>query len=385
MKEVILIKYGEIALKGNNRSYFEKFLEENLRKATLLGRECVKRERGRIYLIPSESEVMNVFDRASKVFGVHEALRALQVPKELSSIYEASRMIIKHVQPIKTFKVETRRSDKKFPYTSDKINELVGAYILEQFPLIKVNLKEPECTLGIEVRTDFAFIYLETKERQGYGGFPVGTAGRGLLLLSGGIDSPVAGWMAMKRGISIDVIHFHSFPFTGEKSKEKVFDLAKRLATWNLKPLRVIVAPFTVIQKHIVNNAHEGYWTILFRRSMHRIAEKIAMRDSYDTLVTGDNLSQVASQTLKNINTIDQATSIYILRPLISFDKLEIINYAKKIDTFTLSIVPHEDCCTVFTPSQPHTRSKPEQLLAIEEKLNLKILEDETISRIEII
>ncbi len=385
MKEVILIKYGEIALKGNNRRYFEQSLEKNLLCRTSLGNEYLERERGRIFLLPQEDKLNDILHKASNVFGVHECVRALRVSKNQEEIFDGARIVIERVKQKKTFKVETRRSDKKFEYTSDKMNALLGASLIERFPDLKVDLTHPECTLFLEIRNDDAFLYSNEDGVEGHGGFPVGTGGRGLLLLSGGIDSPVAGWMAMKRGISIDAIHFYSFPFTGEKAKEKVIDIAKRLSLWNLNPLRVMIVPFTALQKYIVSKAQEGYWTILFRRSMHRIAEMIALRDSYDTLITGDNLAQVASQTLKNINTIEGATSLFIMRPLISFDKHEIISVAKKIDTFALSILPYEDCCTVFTPSGPLTKSNPERVLAIEENLGLQALEEEAISRIEII
>ncbi|MBI2877101.1 MAG: tRNA 4-thiouridine(8) synthase ThiI [Candidatus Tectomicrobia bacterium] len=371
MEPLIVVKYGEIALKGRNRPVFERRLMENIARATGLSIREMTWDRGRIYLNVLQEQFEGALSHLPFVFGIHAYVPAYRTERELERIEEACLQAVGEEGGIRTFAIDTRRAARDFPLNSVQLNAWLGERVLSAFPGLKVRLKGPDLTVTVEIRPDRALIYASTQERAGAGGMPVGTAGKGLLLLSGGIDSPVAGWLMLKRGMQVDAIYFHSFPFTGEKSKEKVLDLARVLSRWKARPVRVFVPAFTEAQKVIAHQAPEAYWTILFRRAMNRIAEVVAKREGYQALLTGESLGQVASQTLENIEAIGQATGMLTLRPLLGYDKLETIALARRIGTYDLSIQPYEDCCTVFLPRQPKTKADPQQVAAIEAGLDL--------------
>lgn len=395
MKKIILVKYGEISLKGRNRHFFESMLLDNICLATGLVRKNIKHHYGRIYISLEENADIVAYEKAlKKVFGIVGFAIAYELPitdrvDDLKPIL--TELLQKQVfHSIQTFCVDTRRIKKDFPLESPQVNSILGGVVLEKFPHWQVNIKHPDLRICLEIRPEGVFIYLEQNAVRGPGGLPIGVSGKGLLLLSGGIDSPVAGWSLMKRGMLIDAIYFHSFPYTGEKAKEKVIDLAKVLAQWKLRPVQLCIPYFTKIQETINAQCPEDYWTILHRRMMVRIAEKIATGAGpdghyYQALITGDNLGQVASQTIHNIAAVSAATHLPILRPLISFDKQEIITLAEKIGTYAISKRPFADCCTLFAPKNPQTKSIPAEIIAAEKYLDIESLITESLEKMEII
>lgn len=388
MKKVILIKYGEIALKGRNRHQFESLIVENIRLATGENTIAVEKQRGRFYLHLTEEKQDFHYSKALKrVFGIvgFAVADRLTLHTNLEAVEKAvlQRIEILGLNSL-SFRVDARRASKLFPLDSMEINKKIGAIVLSRFPHWKINLNNPELSLFIEVRDEGIFIYSSEDYGKGPGGLPVGVGGGGLLLLSGGIDSPVAGWTLLKRGMAIDAIYFHSFPYTGEKAKEKVIDLAQILTRWKLRAIHLYVPYFTHVQETINKNCPESTWTILHRRFMMRVAEKVA-KSSYHALITGENLGQVASQTIQNISIINKVTDLPILRPLISFDKQEIIKIAQKIGTFRISNRPYQDCCTLFAPKNPETKAKEREILKIEEKLPSDALISETLKKMRII
>ncbi|WP_264770144.1 tRNA uracil 4-sulfurtransferase ThiI [Coxiella burnetii] len=386
MKKVILIKYGEIALKGKNRHLFESSIIENIRLAIGEGAPPIEQCRGRLYLqFTTEKDISCYREALKRVFGVVGFALAYRLNLEIN-LEEMEEVLIKHLRKLESkslaFRVDTRRTVKSFPMDSMEINKKLGALILQHFPKWQVNLNNPELTIFIEVRDEGLFIYTTEDHKDGLGGLPVGVGGRGLLLLSGGIDSPVAGWTLLKRGMMIDAVYFHSFPYTGEKAKEKVIDLARVLTSWKLRAINLHIPYFTKIQETVNKMCPESTWTIIHRRFMMRIAEKLT-KSTYHTLITGENLGQVASQTIQNIAVINQATNLPILRPLISFDKNDIIKIAEKIGTFRISKRPYEDCCALFAPKNPETKANEEAILKAEENLPLNELINEALEKME--
>ena len=371
--DVVLVRYGEIALKKGNRSVFERALVKNLRAAVEpLSPVEIVRTHGRITIVP-ERRGAAVARRAADVFGVVTVSPAWGVPNDPQAIVEAASALLtdaleEHAAPV-TLAVRVKRANKAFPMTSIEMERYVADAILPGPERVTVQLRDPELTLGIEIRETRSYVFVRRLE--GPGGLPVGTLGRALCLLSGGIDSPVSAWMAMKRGCRVGYLSFHSAPYIGEGFVKKVSDLVRALCRWQSKaPL--FVAPFAEIQRAIRDSAPEAYRTVLYRRAMQRIATRLSEREGYRALVTGECLGQVASQTLENMICIGAATPMHVLRPLLAYDKVEVIEVARRIGTFELSNVPEPDCCTVFQPSRPVLKGRLERCLEAESRMDVE-------------
>lgn len=386
MNSDILIRYGEISLKGRNRSSFENTLINNIKKSikNIFPYKVIKTY-GRLYIndvLPSDEE--NIISRLTKIPGIVSISAVKKTNINLDDIKELSLKVIQEaIKNNKTFRVVTKRANKSFPLPSPEVSAEVGGYIWTNYNgELKVDLHNPDLVLYIEIREKYAYIYSE--KIFGIGGLPVGSGGKGLLLLSGGIDSPVAGWLGMKRGVVIDCIHFYSFPFTGEKSKEKVIELCKILKNYSGE-INLIIAYFTDIQKAISLNCPERYHITIMRRMMLRLAERFARKRYCKVLFTGENLAQVASQTVESLNVINAVTNIPVLRPLITMDKNEIIAFARKIGTYETSILPYDDCCTVFVPKNPVIKPTIFDAEDYEKDLNINSLLEKAINKSEII
>lgn len=380
MERVIIIRFGELGLKGKNRPAFEDQLRERLRYAVRdLPDVRVQKAYGRFYVEVDEGQLAPALERLGRVFGVVSISPAARVAATLENIKEAARSELlaaiaglqRHQPGPVTFKVETNRADKRFPLNSPALSRELGGYLLANVPDLKVDVHNPEIQVSVEIREGQAYLY--TRSLPGPGGLPYGASGKACLLLSGGIDSPVAGWLAMKRGVRIEPIHFHSFPFTSKRAEEKVLDLARVLAGW-AGPIRVHLVSVTEIQKEIRNHCPEELHITILRRFMLRIAERIARQAGALALVTGESVGQVASQTLESMETINAVTHFPILRPVVAMDKSEIITLARQIGTYELSIQPYEDCCTVFVPRSPKTRPRPDQAERAEARLDVEAL-----------
>ncbi len=371
MQELLMVRYGEIFLKGLNRPYFIRALVRKIRYAVRGMGADVHVHDGRIF-VRGFNDMEECIRRVTRVFGVHSVTPAIEMPKEnFDAICEQAIDMMKDRKG--TFKVEARRSDKRYPMNSPAINEEAGYRILNANPSLKVDVHRPEYRLNIEIR-DMAYLY--AKVIPAVGGMPVGTNGNATLLLSGGIDSPVAGWMIAKRGVQINAVHFHSYPYTSDRAKEKVLDLARKLS-FSCCGIKVHIVPFTEIQMQIHEKCPEEYTTLIMRRYMMRIAERIARQTESEALITGESIGQVASQTMTALGTTDAVASMPVFRPLIGFDKSEIIDIARRIGTLEISEQPYEDCCTVFTPRHPATHPKMEKILEGEKHLD----EDALITR----
>lgn len=385
MDRVIALSLGEVALKGKNRSYFENKLVKQIRGALKdLGKPKVYKQQGKIFAEVNQENIDTTINRLKKVFGIVVLSPGIRIEKDLEEIKKYSVIAVKEAMEkrnIKTFKVEASRSDKKFPYKSMELNKIIGGTILKEIDTIKVDVHNPDLYLTIDIR-DKCYIY--TDKIRTYGGLPVGTNGKGLLLLSGGIDSPVAGFMMAKRGVSIDAIYYHSYPFTSERADEKVKELAQILSRYCGK-IKLFSINILNIQKEISQKCPEDELTIITRRFMMRIAEKIAEKEGIDALITGESLGQVASQTIKSLNTTNSAVKIPIFRPLIGLDKTEIIEIAKDIETYETSILPYEDCCTVFLPKHPVTRPELKDIEMSEKVLDVEKMIEEALDNMEVI
>ena len=359
MKELILIKNGEIALKGLNRTTFEDVLLKNIRrKLADLGKFRCYKAQSTMYIEPQEDgiDLDEAVDRVRKVFGIAALTRACIVEKDFEDIKAKTVEYLKEtLSEASTFKVEAKRSDKTFPMNTPQICTELGGYLLEQFPGLTVDVHNPQVTVMVEIR-DFA-AYIHAGQIEGAGGMPVSTSGRAMLLVSGGIDSPVAGYMMAKRGMEVLAVHFVSPPYTSERAKLKVITLCEKMSAYCGR-MQLFIVPFTKMQEAIRDNCLEELFTVIMRRMMMKIAETLAQRSDCAALITGESLAQVASQTVQAVACTDVACQMPVLRPLIGMDKEEIIRIARKIDTFETSILPHEDCCTVFTPKHPRTRPK---------------------------
>jgi len=377
MQEVILCKYGELILKGNNRNSFEAMLlKEVRRRAADLGKFSVRYMQSTVYIEPEDSEAqMNLEEmylRCRKIFGFAGLCRAAVCEKNMDTILETAKAYLpEKLMGIRCFRCEAKRSDKRFPLASPEIAAEVGGAILSVMPHLQVDLKNPDVTVRVEIRDRFAYIH--AGQETGAGGMPVGSAGRGMLLLSGGIDSPVAGYMMMKRGMVIDALHFESFPYTSEAARDKVFQLAEEIASYGGR-VRIHVISLTHIQEVLRDNCEEDYFTLLLRRFMMRLATMSARENHCEVLVTGESLGQVASQTMKAMCVTEDAAGLPIFRPLIGMDKEEIIKISRKIGTFDTSILPYEDCCTVFTPRHPRTQPELDKVLAQEALVDVDAL-----------
>ncbi len=374
-KEIILIKNGELALKGLNRATFEDVLIKNIRKRIKpLGDFEYRKEQSTVSVIPvSEAVDMDeVSERVGRVFGIARYSRALQVQKDMDEIKKnAPAYLENQLMFAKTFKVEAKRSDKKFPLTSPEISAEVGGAILSAFPHLKVDVRNPEIVVTVEIREKFAFI--RGNQLKGAGGLPTGTSGKATVLISGGIDSPVAAFMMAKRGLVLNAVHFASPPYTSPQSEDKVHRLLKKVASYSGN-ITLFTVGFTEIQEAIRDNCPEDMFTLIMRRFMMRIASSIAEKEDSKALITGESLGQVASQTLSAIACTDAAASMPVFRPLIGNDKDEIITVSRKIDTFDISIEPFEDCCTVFTPKHPKTKPTLQMLTEAEQNLDTDAL-----------
>lgn len=357
MKELVLVKVGEIALKGLNRRTFEDILKKNIRRSIKsAGRFEVTSAQSTIYVTPLEesADLDEACEKISKVFGIVAYSRACLCKKDMQSITEnAFEYLEDELMAAKTFKVQAKRSDKKFPLKSPEICMELGGQILSKFPHLKVDVHNPEVTVTVEVR-DFG-AYVHGCALRGAGGIPVGTGGKAAILISGGIDSPVAAYMMAKRGIELTAIHFASPPYTSERAEQKVIKLLQKVSLYS-GAIKMITVPFTEIQETIKNKCPEELFTIIMRRLMMQMSQIIAKQEDCTALITGESLGQVASQTIHAMECTDEATDMLVFRPLIGMDKEEIIDISRKIDTFETSILPYEDCCTVFTPKHPRTR-----------------------------
>ncbi len=373
MKEIILIKDGELSLKGLNRQNFEDRMIRNIkRRLKPLGEFHVKKAQSTIYIIP-ESEDFDfpeALNRMGTVFGIAGFSRACVCEKSAEDIFSKAPIYLKDtLNSVKTFKVEAKRADKSFPLTSPEISRELGGVLLKNFRHLKVDVHNPDVIITAEIR-DFG-AYVRAGQIKGAGGLPVGTSGRAAVLISGGIDSPVAAYLMAKRGLILNAIHFASPPYTSPRAEQKVRDLLSKVAVYS-GTIRLAVVPFTEIQEEIGKKCPEDYFTLIMRRMMMRISCIIAQNDECLGLITGESLGQVASQTLPALAATDGVCTMPVMRPLIGMDKEEIITISKKIDAFETSILPYEDCCTVFTPKHPHTRPKKGQCEAAEKNLDIE-------------
>ena len=384
MKEIILIKDGELALKGlNRRSFEDKMVATIRRRLKNLGKVTVERAQSTIYIKPQDDDFdfAEALERMGRIFGIAAFSRACVCEKNMDDILsKAPEYLADTLRNIKTFKVEAKRADKAFPLKSPEICREVGGALLRAFPHLRVDVHNPDEVITVEVR-DYA-AYIRGGQIKGAGGLPVGTAGRAQVLISGGIDSPVAAYTMAKRGLVLNAIHFASPPYTSIREEQKVRDLLGRVARYS-GVIKLAIVPFTEIQEEIGKHCPEDYFTLVMRRMMMRIACRVSEADGCLGLVTGESLGQVASQTLPAIAATDEVCTMPVLRPLIGMDKEEIIAISKKIDAFDISILPYEDCCTVFTPKHPHTKPKKGQCEEAEKNLDIEPLIERAIAGIE--
>ena len=378
MEKLILIKYGELTTKKDNRKLFINKLENNIK--SLLKNYDIKIKKDRVRMYISTSKVDEVSEKLQKIFGIHSVVICYKTTQDVEDIKAKVKEVLDK-EKFTTFKVNTRRADKNFPIHSMDFNNLIGGFVLKNYP-VKVDVHNPELLLNIEIRLEGVFIY--TNELLGSGGYPVGVQGKGLLMLSGGIDSPVAGYMALKRGIDIECLYFESPPHTSMEAKNKVLKLANILNDYSGN-IKVHVVPFTNIQETIYRFCPEDYMITIMRRMMYRIAQKYAKMHKIPIIVNGESVGQVASQTITSMSVINEVTNMPIIRPVACLDKLEIIEIAKKIGTYETSILPFEDCCTIFVPKHPVINPKLEKCVLAESKFNFDKMIDECIENIETI
>ena len=366
MEHVILVRYGEIALKGLNRNYFIELLAKNIRNTLrCVPSAKVKRIQGRIIVDIEEADLELGLERIQKVFGIVSVSPAFVIDSDIDVIEENAIEQVRSAQGVKTFKITAKRGDKTFPIKSPDLNCRLGEVILDAVEGVSVDIHNPDLNLWVEVRQK-TYMYHEFIPCNG--GMPVGCSGKGALLLSGGIDSPVAGYLMAKRGVEVIGVYFHSFPFTSDRAKQKVIDLAKIMSQYCGK-IKLYVVPFTEIQTKIVAKCPDRQTTIIIRRYMMRIAEMIAEKEGAKALITGESLGQVASQTMEGLGATNAVANLPVFRPLIGFDKADIVAIAERIGTFETSILPYEDCCTIFVPKHPETRPKIPEMLRSEEAI----------------
>ena len=383
MQEVLLLKCGELVLKGLNRSRFEERLMKIVRtRLRPLGEYKVYTAQSTIYVEPQNgAPVDEALEVVKKVFGVVAINRCAACEKDINVIMKtAETYLADQLQAARTFKVLARRADKRFPYTSPQIGQEVGGHLHDCYGHLKPDMENPGLTVRVEIRENYA--YVRGNPIPGAGGLPTGVNGRGMALLSGGIDSPVAAWMMAKRGLDISAVHFFSYPYTSEQAKEKVLELAKIVARWSGK-ITVSVVPFTHIQTEIRDKCREDYFTLVMRRMMMRLSQRVALHQNCGCLITGESLGQVASQTMEAMTCTGAVCDIPVFRPVIGMDKEEIVTIARKIDTFETSILPYEDCCTVFTPKHPQTKPKLEDVELEEAKLDVEALVEEAFQGVQ--
>ena len=382
-KEVILLKYGELILKGLNKSRFENQLLNDLaKKIKKVGEYKITKAQSTVYVFPQDEDAADdigkAYEECKKVFGIVALCRACEVEKDMDVILKTLPEYIKpKMEKSRTFKVETKRSDKHFPLQSPEISKLCGGAILSRFPHLKVDVENPDVVVRVEIRDFGAYLHCGTED--GAGGMPKGSAGKALLLLSGGIDSPVAGFLTAKRGVTVDAVHFESYPYTSEQAREKVIELANIMCDY-MGGMYLNVISVTHIQEEIRDKCREEYFTLILRRFMMRLAQRLALKYDDKGIITGESIGQVASQTLGAMavtNAVLDKVPAY--RPLIAMDKEEIIKISRKIGTYDTSILPYEDCCTVFTPRHPVTNPILENIEKEEQKLDIEALVEEAI------
>lgn len=385
MKEILLIKNGELALKGLNRGTFESVLVKNMKRALhTLGRVEITRAQSTITIAPVEDgfPMDEALYRIGRVFGIAGYCRAAVTEKDMDAILAAAPDYLADVLAgVRTFKVEAKRADKRFPLKSPEICATLGGKLLQSFPHLRVDVHNPDEIITVEIRDHGAYIH--AKQLHGAGGMPVGTGGRATVLISGGIDSPVAAWMMAKRGLELNAVHFASPPYTSPRAERKVEELLEKVAVYS-STIRLETVHFTEIQEQIAKNCPEEYFTLIMRRFMMRIAASLAKNRSSQALITGESLGQVASQTLPALAVTDAVAGMPTLRPLIGMDKDEIVAISRKIDTFEISIQPYEDCCTVFTPKHPKTRPVIENIEKAEAVLDIEGLCKRAIENVKV-
>lgn len=390
MREILLCKYGEIVLKGANRLSFEALLCRELKyRLAQIGKFSVIRSQSTIRIEPKEGWEPDAatFDAAYEIvmrtFGIIAVSRCAEAPKNMEQIGAfAVSYLADTLRRAKTFKVETKRADKRFPLHSNEVSAELGAVLLSAFPHLRVDVHDPDVEIKCEIREDAA--YISAGQVHAAGGMPIGSNGKAMLLLSGGIDSPVAGWMMAKRGVKLEAVYFEAAPYTSPQAREKVVELARLVSRW-AGSIFLHVVSLTKIEEELMHNCEEDYFTLLLRRYMMYIAERLALGRECGALITGESLGQVASQTMMALAVTDSMVSMPVFRPCIGLDKEEIIKTARYIDTFDTSILPYEDCCTVFTPKHPKTHPHIEDVLAEEKKLDFAALAEEAIASEEII
>ena len=386
-KKLYIVRCGEVALKGMNKPYFERILLERVRKAI----ECYEDAEAKwidglmFVRIPAEIPEDDVIAKCVRVFGVASVSPAVEAPKNIDEIGRVAAEFMQKIideEGVQTFKVKGKRADKSFAVQSPEIGRIVGAIILKSCKVLRVDVHDPQVTLTVDVRREGAYIFRD--KIRGFGGLPLGTNGKGLILMSGGIDSPVAAFMMAKRGMSIEAVHFHSYPYTSQRAQKKVEDLVRVLAGY-MGTVRMHVINLLPIQEQIVTHCPEDETTLLVRRFMMRIAEAIAVKNGDMMLITGEDLGQVASQTAEALVVTDSVVKMPVMRPLIAMDKVDIMDKAREIGTYDISIQPYEDCCTVFLPKHPVTKPKRERIEASESALDVQALVDAAVASEEII
>ncbi|RIW35732.1 tRNA 4-thiouridine(8) synthase ThiI [Bacillus salacetis] len=380
----ILVRYGEISTKGRNRKAFTKKLRENILMVLKdLSAISISATRDRLHIYLNGEDGEKALSKLAGVFGIQSYSPVIKTEKEIEKIKEAALHLVQKMNTDgKTFKVSARRADKTFELDTNEINYAVGSHVLKNTGGLTVDVRNPDIKLNVEVRKEGT--YLSSEIFQGAGGMPAGASGRAMLMLSGGLDSPVAGYLIMKRGVEIEAVHFHSPPFTSERAKQKVIDLAKELSVFSGR-IKLHIVPFTEVQQTVHNQVPENYTMTSTRRMMLRITEKLREKQNGLGIVTGESLGQVASQTLESMLAINEVTSTPVLRPLISMDKLEIIEIAKQIGTHDISILPYEDCCTIFTPPAPKTKPKREKIQFYESFVDFEPLIDKAAADTEVL
>ena len=386
MHEIILCKLGEVVLKGLNRRSFEMKLMSNIRRRTQrFGKWKIYSRQSTIYVEPAEEtcDIAGAYAACKQVFGIIAITRALPCEKSKEAIFDTAKTYLGGaLTAAKSFKVESKRADKTFPMTSIQLSQWVGGHLHEAFPHLTVDVHHPELTVYVEVREEAAYVHAPAEPAAG--GLPIGMGGVAVSLLSGGIDSPVSSYMIAKRGVKLEMVHFFSPPYTSDEAKEKVLSLAKLLVPWCGR-LTVQIVPFTEIQEEIRRNCPEEFFTLIMRRFMMRISQRVADQVKAKALVTGENLGQVASQTMEALRVTEDVVDLPVLRPLIGMDKEEIVRLSRKIGTFDTSILPYEDCCTVFTPRHPRTKPNLDEVREAEAVLDIEGLIDRAMTNREFV
>lgn len=379
----VMVRYGELSTKGKNKKQFIKQLDNNVKNALNEYRGLkIKSHRDRMHIELNDESADIIINKLKVIFGIQTISPVIKVEKSIEKAKEAALFLVKsNYEPGRTFKVNTKRADHEWMFDTNEVNQMLGEYIMNSIPEIKVKMKKPDINVRVEVRLDGIFLSIDSIK--GAGGLPTGTSGKGMLMLSGGIDSPVAGYYAMKRGIQVEAVHFHSPPYTSPQALQKAKDLTEKLVKFS-GPLPFIEVPFTEIQETIKRVVPQGYIMTITRRMMLRITDQLREQRSGLAIINGESLGQVASQTMESMSVINEVTHTPILRPLISMDKTDIIEVAQKINTFELAILPYEDCCTIFTPPKPRTKPKLVHVLEIEEKMDINGLIERAIQGINI-